>query len=263
MVLTDDGARQGIAALIGAMRAAVPDMCADPTALMTFAQGGRTASVPLGGPGVQALARFPVMPVAPAVPALVWQLGIPSTFPHPQLAAAFLAWLLSPAGQALMVGAGYAPMLRESGQGAPGGAAAAGATHAATGWTKAFPAGFDLGGLNPPMADLRAVPNALASTTPIVSMAVWKCFATDSDKERAALLAAAEQAANAYLAQPASQQSAFLESYDMKFMTPSTNRGCFGPAVTVPSEYATVVAAAAKNAAGSSKAASTASGGTA
>ena len=239
IVLTDDGAREGIAALVGAMRAAVPDMCTSDTSLMGFTGAGRTAYVPPGGAGVRALARFPVMPVTPAVPAQVWLMAVNSRYRYPQLAAGFLAWLLSRRGQALMVAAGYASMLGASPQQPSAGT---GHTEGATAesndaWTKTFPPGFDLGGLDPPMVDLRAVPTELAVTTAIVSGAVWKCLDANSDKERTASLAAAEQAANACLALPAAQQAAFLRPYQQA-TTSTSNAPCFGPALRDHSRYA-------------------------
>ncbi len=131
------------------------------------------------------------------MPTLVWTLGINAAYPHPEVAAAFLAWLLGPTGQAHMVGAGYPPVLEKG----PTGNDA---------WLKAFPTGFDLGGLNPPPADLRMIPTSVAATTAITVAAVWKCLDAPSDRERAALPADAERQANAFLALPAASREAFL-----------------------------------------------------
>lgn len=249
LVLTDDGARLGIAALIAAIRAAAPNMCAPAdAALLGFADGGRGVLVPSTGARTRALARFPVLPAAPVVPTLVWTLGVNDDYPHPELAAAFLAWLLGPNGQAHMVGAGYPPMLEKS----PAGSDA---------WVKTFPTGFDLGGLNPSPSDLRTIPTSVAATTAITVVAVWKCLDAPSDRERAALLADAEQQANAFLALPQDRQATFLKPFQVNVtLTGGPGSGsCLPVSLHIHSHYATAepipTAASPGNAGASAKAA--------
>ena len=234
IVLTDAGARSGVGALANAIRAAVPDMCAQ-TGEMGFTYGGHWASTPAVGSTKVGLAAYPVMPFGRAVPTEVWGLGIPAGYPHANLAAAFLFWLSGPGGQAEMVAAGYPTVLAHGSLGSAQ-------------WVTSTPPGVDLGGLDPPASALRPIPWQVQLLSGLLELAIWQSLDAVSDEELAQLLFNTEQECNACLALPAEQQQTYLGQKLQPFFRPGVGKtpqassgsvSCFLPAFSLPSRYAT------------------------